>query len=133
MWTPDYFLRYVDFPPGVEGVTVPNSDGTFDIYINARLGETRRQECLEHELRHIRRDHFYSGGDVETLEAEAGGRRPRFSRLTLFDHPSPTHIPLFPSLDALGDYLALIESALSASASPPGADFPVPSGEIKKK
>ena len=50
MWTPDYFVRLVELPASVEGVTVPNDDGSFDIYINSRLGEERRRAKLEHEL-----------------------------------------------------------------------------------
>ena len=55
----DYYLRLVDLPRSVEGVSVPNNDGSFDIYINALLSPARRQEILEHELNHIRQD----GGD----------------------------------------------------------------------
>ena len=72
MWTPDYFVRYTDFPISVEGLTVPNDDGTFEIYINALLPEEKQAETLAHELEHIRRDHFYNDvAPVEKLEAEA--------------------------------------------------------------
>ena len=73
MWTPDYFVRLVELPAAVEGVTVPNDDGSFDIYLNSRMGEERRRAKLEHELEHIRRDHFYRAGSVAMKEAEAGG------------------------------------------------------------
>lgn len=76
MWTPEYFVRILDLPPAVEGVTLPNDDGTFDIYLNSRLSPRRRKECLEHELRHIFRDHFYSERPVEDLEREADGLTP---------------------------------------------------------
>ena len=39
----DYYLRLVDLPRSVEGVSVPNNDGSFDIYINALLSPARRQ------------------------------------------------------------------------------------------
>ena len=55
----DYYVRLVELPRTVEGVTVPNNDGSFDIYINSLLPPQRRQEVLEHELGHIRGEHFY--------------------------------------------------------------------------
>ena len=73
MWTPDYFVRLIELPPSIEGCTVPNDDGSFDIYINMHLSEERRRSKLEHELRHIRLDHFYRPGTVAMKEAEAGG------------------------------------------------------------
>ena len=60
MWIPDYFVRYLKLPATVKGITVPNNDGTFDIYINSVLCEEKQQECLRHEIRHIVQDHFYN-------------------------------------------------------------------------
>lgn len=72
MWTPIFFLRYTHLPISVEGITVPNDDGTFDIYINSHLTEAHRAEALAHELEHIRKDHFYNDIlPIELLEAEA--------------------------------------------------------------
>ncbi|MBQ2230814.1 MAG: hypothetical protein II425_03255 [Oscillospiraceae bacterium] len=73
MWTPDYFVRLVELPPTIDGTVVPNDDGSFDIYINSRSPEEKRRAWLEHELEHIRRDHFYRDEPVAALEAEAGG------------------------------------------------------------
>lgn len=75
MWTPDYFAHLVDLPPSVEGVVVPNPDGSFEIYVNSSLCPARRQECLEHEIRHIMRDHFYKDQPVSQCEQEADSRR----------------------------------------------------------
>lgn len=75
MWTPEYFVRYVELPLKVDGVTIPNDDNTFDIYINALHSEQRRKECLQHELRHILRDHFYTEKPVAVCEVEAGGKK----------------------------------------------------------
>ena len=72
MWTPDYFVRLVELPRTVNGVTLPNDDGTFDIYLNSLLTEDEQKTALEHEIEHIRQDHFYN--DVKPLrqiEAEA--------------------------------------------------------------
>lgn len=74
MWTPDYFVRYAPFPPSIEGVTLPNEDGSFDIYINAALSPERQADRLQHELRHIQADHFYRDtAPVAACEAEAEG------------------------------------------------------------
>ena len=54
----DYYMRLVELPRRVEGVSILNDDGSFDIYINSLLSPQRRQEVLEHELSHIRREHF---------------------------------------------------------------------------
>lgn len=59
-------------PNGVEGVTLPNEDATFDIYINSHLSEARRQKVLAHELRHIKKNHLYDARPVWLNEAEAG-------------------------------------------------------------
>lgn len=53
------YVRLVSLPPQVKGVTVTNSDGTLDIYINSQLGEEGRRRALEHELRHARGGHIW--------------------------------------------------------------------------
>lgn len=71
MWTPDYFVRYIDLPLKVDGVTLPNDDGTFDIYINARHSAEHQEAVLVHELWHIMHDHFYNEQPVADCEREA--------------------------------------------------------------
>lgn len=73
MRIPDYYVRFVDLPPTVLGATIPNDDGTFSVYINARLGDDARRETLQHELEHMARDHFYRDAPVGAQEAEARG------------------------------------------------------------
>ena len=60
MRIPDYFVRVVELPAAVRGVTVPNDDGTFSVYINALYDTRVQRRTLEHELVHLARDHFYS-------------------------------------------------------------------------
>ena len=69
----DYYVRLIALPVRVEGVTVPNSDGSFSIYINSVLSEQKRSAVLEHELRHIRVEHFYLDMPVENMERQACG------------------------------------------------------------
>ena len=59
MRIPDYYVRFVDFPPTVLGATIPNDDA--------------RRETLRHELEHMARDHFYRDAPVAAQEAEARG------------------------------------------------------------
>lgn len=66
------FVRMIPLPDTVPAVTTPNDDGTFDVYINANLPEERQNRALEHELEHIRRDHFYNDDPVWLNEQEAG-------------------------------------------------------------
>lgn len=66
------FVRTVPLPLAVRAVTLPNEDGTFDIYLNANLPDELQQKALNHELRHIRKDHFYNDDPIWLNEKEAG-------------------------------------------------------------
>lgn len=108
MWTPTYFVRLVPLPASVDGVTVPNDDGTFDIYLNANLCEAKQQDRLQHEIKHIIEDHFYQESkSVAQLEQEANGAAPapppRLPNV-FAEHPA-NMIPFFASLDAFRDYM----------------------------
>ena len=74
MRIPDHFVRVIDLPAAVRGVTVPNDDGTFSVYINALYDDETQRHTLEHELEHLARDHFYSAAPIAQQEAEASGR-----------------------------------------------------------
>ena len=66
------FVRLVPLPLAVRAVTLPNDDGTFDIYVNANLPDELQNRALEHELIHIHKDHFYNDDPVALNEREAG-------------------------------------------------------------
>ncbi len=117
MRAPDYYVRFVDLPHTVYGVTMPNDDGTFSVYINARLGEKERRETLDHEIEHMARDHFYSGSPIAEQEAEARGR-PLPGRT--ISAAKTRAIPCYESLPALTEYLRSI-SALGHSIESLGA------------
>ena len=99
----DTYVRLVSLPTKVEGVTLPNDDGSFDIYINSRLSPLRQQETLEHELRHIRHEHFYLDMDIRRMERQADGEA-----LNVVLHPPVGMIPCFASEDALADWLSAL-------------------------
>lgn len=71
--TDDYFVRLIDLPPRVRGITVPNDDGTFSIYINAMLSSPMQRKAYDHEVRHIVLDHLYQDRPIEDIESEADG------------------------------------------------------------
>ena len=76
MRIPDYYVRFVDFPPTVLGATLPNDDGTFSVYINARLGDDARRETLRRCYRDLAALTAYLqslgalGSSMESLGAE---------------------------------------------------------------
>ena len=75
MYTPVWFVRRIPLPATVEGVTIPNDDGAFDIYINESLPPERHEDARRHELRHITKDHLYGDiSPVEQLERKADTR-----------------------------------------------------------
>ena len=74
MWTPVYYVRLAPLPLSVDGVTLPNNDGSFDIYLNSRHPKQKQDETLTHELNHIQQDHFYNDiKGIRTIEQEADG------------------------------------------------------------
>jgi hypothetical protein len=64
-------IREIELPATVEGVTVIDTNGDFNIYINSLLSPAKKQEALEHELRHIQCDHHYQDTSVADNEVEA--------------------------------------------------------------
>ena len=108
----DAYVRLVSLPVKVEGVTLPNDDGSFDIYINDRLSPARQQETLEHELRHIRRDHFYLEMPVSRMERQADGEA-----LNPVLHPPAGMIPCFESEQALAHWLNTLTAQIGLDLS----------------
>jgi len=103
----DTYVRLVPLPPRVEGVTLPNDDGSFDIYINSRLSPALQQQTLEHELRHIRHEHFYLDMPVERMERQADGEA-----LNVVLHPPAGMVPCFASEEALAHWLGCLCQSL---------------------
>lgn len=108
----DTYVRLVTLPVKVEGVTLPNDDGSFDIYINDRLSPAKQQQTLEHELRHIRHEHFYLDMPVESMERQADGEA-----LNVVLHPPAGMLPCFASEDALAHWLSTLCTQLGVDLS----------------
>ena len=64
----NYFIRYIDLPCCVNGVTVMDRDGFYNIYINARLDYPHQQQAIRHELTHISRGDFFREDKLERIE-----------------------------------------------------------------
>ena len=107
MKIPDHFVRVIELPHTVRGVTVPNDDGTFSVYINAAYDAGVQRSTLEHELEHLARDHFYSAAPIAVQEAEADGKAPRPAVPTA---PEPCLIRQYTGLRSLEAYLRSIDA-----------------------
>lgn len=64
-------IRLVDLPDTIHAVTRKDSEGDYNIYINARLSADLRVRAYWHEIEHIRRGHFYDERPVSEKEVEA--------------------------------------------------------------
>mgnify|MGYP000870024114 CR=1 FL=1 len=65
----DVCIRYIDLPCCVNGVTVQDESGFYNVYINARLSIESQNEAIKHELTHIKRDDFYSLESIQKVES----------------------------------------------------------------
>lgn len=64
-------VRDAYFPQHINAITLPNDDGTFDIYVNISLPRCKQLAALNHELNHIEQNHFYKCEELRQIEAEA--------------------------------------------------------------
>ena len=103
----EYYVRVIPLPVRVEGVTLPNSDGSFDIYINARLSPQKQQDTLAHELLHIRGEHFSLDMPLSRMERQADGEA-----LNAVLHPPRGMIPCFRSQSAMASWLSELSRQL---------------------
>lgn len=67
----DVIVRVIDLPDAISGVTVLDENGDYNVYLSARTSKDGYDEALQHELRHIRKEHFYIEKPVQKCEDEA--------------------------------------------------------------
>lgn len=67
----DIICRFLPFPPTVNAVTVLDSEGDFNVYINSNLSAAEREKAWQHERKHIIKNHFYKDLPVSDCEREA--------------------------------------------------------------
>lgn len=66
------FLRLASMPMTVKGVTIPDAEGDYTVFINDALCPETRKRVIEHEMAHIRQNHFSDTLTVEDAERDAG-------------------------------------------------------------
>lgn len=66
----EVIIRLANIP--VPGVTVLDENGDYNVYINDRLTYEERRKVADHEMNHIKNEHFYDTRSVDELEKEAG-------------------------------------------------------------
>lgn len=62
-------VRILDLPHGINGITVLDANGDYNVYISARPSCIEQMKTLLHEKRHIELGHFYSLDDLVAIEA----------------------------------------------------------------
>lgn len=66
----DYYVRYIDLPYTIKGMTVQDINGFYNVYINSRLSFEEQRKALKHELEHISRHDFdHEEMPLEMVEA----------------------------------------------------------------
>lgn len=72
---PDIFVHLIDFPRGkkVHEAVTPNEDGSYSVFIDARLSAAGQIREYEHALKHIEAGDFEKA-DVQLIEAAAHGQ-----------------------------------------------------------
>ena len=67
----DIFIRYTDeLPLSVLGLTKPDSNGDYNVYINSRVSKNKQSEAIHHELKHIWGNDFDRGITATEIEKE---------------------------------------------------------------
>lgn len=66
--TQNIFIQYLDLPTSIPARLVKNDDGSYTIFLNARLDAYSQKLAYIHELKHIAADDFHSDLPVDQLE-----------------------------------------------------------------
>ena len=64
----DVFIRYLPLPPTIKGLTVLDSEGNYNVYLNSRLTYEANRATLQHELQHILNNDFHMLSHVSDIE-----------------------------------------------------------------
>lgn len=65
------FIRGLNMPGSVRGVAVSAPDDDFMVFVNSNLSPDAQRRAAEHEIQHIRFNHFYNEEPVVICELEA--------------------------------------------------------------
>ena len=64
-------IRLIDLPTTIRAFTIRDTEGDFNIYLNARINSIQRMEAYEHEMKHIEKDDLYKKGSIDLIEIYA--------------------------------------------------------------
>lgn len=64
-------IRKINLPVGVNGVTVLDENGDYNVYLNDCLSYDAQAKAFLHEVEHIKQGHFYTCMDLKVLEEQA--------------------------------------------------------------
>ena len=67
----EIIIRMVDLPTRVNGVTVVDENGDYNIYINSKLPSDTLIRVCDHEIAHVIKNHHYDYRLIEAVETEA--------------------------------------------------------------
>lgn len=65
------FIRLINLPATVRGLTVTDPDGNYNVYINQNLAFEMQTKAFVHESKHIKNNDLYSSEPVVVLENRA--------------------------------------------------------------
>ena len=60
----------LDTPTPIKGQTIKNEDGSYSIFLNARMASNQIEKTFEHEIEHIKNEDFEKE-QVQRIEAYA--------------------------------------------------------------
>ncbi len=64
-------IRKIDLPIDVNGLTVLDENGDYNVYLNPKLSYDSQATTFRHEVEHIKQGHFYRYEDIMALEEQA--------------------------------------------------------------
>ncbi|RHP85302.1 hypothetical protein DXA20_09505 [Roseburia sp. AM59-24XD] len=64
----DVNVHVLDFGNSIPATVTINEDGSFSIFLNARLSYEQRMQAYLHEMQHIQKDDFFTHNTVEEKE-----------------------------------------------------------------
>lgn len=67
-------VRLIKLPCAIRGLTVTDSDGNYNIYLNCNLSHEMQVRTYDHEVEHVENGDFNSNKPVAVLE-----RRTKYS------------------------------------------------------
>lgn len=70
----EIFCRSISLPTKINAVTVVDDNGNYNVYINANLSIEEQKKAYIHEIRHIKKNHFFIQKAVKDCEQEANNK-----------------------------------------------------------